>query len=1156
MSKIQIKRHLIILLISFLLNLTCCVFVFAGSVSGIIHNADGSVISDAIISIHALPVDGSWGGHGTYVSQSDGSYTISGLTSGQYKIMANNNKDNNYVFKFYPDTFFWETAQPITVTEGQDSHGINFNLALGGSVSGTVRGPEGNPVANLLVGGQSSKCTGYERQTYTDEFGNYTIIGLPAGEVYVGTCVECSPVISNQYLASEWYNGDTGIEDCNKALGVSINSEEQITGIDFNLENDIPAEIVYTHKFDETFATYYAIYFFNIPDFDPQNIVSITLSNPSGTPIYNYTRADGDTDDFVYTDQWKRFHVNAPGGHPDIGEYTFTIVADTITAVVKHSKTINRIMPIPDSTQMSPSNGAVFTSKTPLLKWSPVDDSSIPAFYRVQIFNSTGYRVFASGREANMLDLVVPNNVLIPGQTYTWHVGVYDHDGWPMAENKGESETFTFTMASALTHEAKPAIDIDSWGAVAYHTNGYDATSGWIKIIDHDGVAYDGSSHQVSVTYNGNTYPLNFQYSDSSVSGFYQLWRNEPVSSGDFVFTVTDPDGNPATVTDKVVVDILQAPDESSFNVNMNGTSPTFTWNPVPGAARYCVRIYNSNGSTAWRGYPETLPSPSYTVPPGVLLPNTTYRYRIETRDAHTGLDVDNVSKSPISYTNYPEFQTGQETTAPLVEPDTLAATWDSSFGGLHLNFWTKIHDAQGVPGNIKSVKVVFPDSSEIPLYLDYNDSFTCGIYVNDSFVLPIDPGVYTVIVEDNDGNITSIMDDLNVNPLAFPSEQSITAVLNGTQGTFNWDPVTGADFYRLEIYDMDFTRLYTFYSSTNSYEIPEGFLKENTFYRYRVTARREFFDQGVDNGSSSRFRELMRTFMTTPDPGTALATIDLNNFGAYIIHTRKAGSSSSNYWLAFSVNISDQDGVPYNISKVQVTYPDNTTVHELSLDSSVAPGTTEGKYSFYEIHDDLVTIQPGTYTFTVIDMATNTATVTDTLHIDLLSLPDDSAPLNNATIGTTTPEISWNSVPNSTRYRVRIYENWNKKIHEADYLISNSYFVPAGVIDTNRSYNYYITAYNDIQGQDVDNVSTSPIFPGERPHFSINPSAPDTDGDGVLDGEDNCPDTVNSNQIDTDCDCDVDGIEIANFALEMGSNYTTDDLEIFTKEFGRAACQ
>jgi hypothetical protein len=56
-----------------------------------------------------------------------------------------------------------------------------------------------------------------------------------------------------------------------------------------------------------------------------------------------------------------------------------------------------------------------------------------------------------------------------------------------------------------------------------------------------------------------------------------------------------------------------------------------------------------------------------------------------------------------------------------------------------------------------------------------------------------------------------------------------------------------------VEIFDYELNkRIYTFHTTESHYSLPEGFLEEGNLYRYRVQARREFFDQNVDNMSST----------------------------------------------------------------------------------------------------------------------------------------------------------------------------------------------------------------------------------------------------------------------------------------------------------------
>jgi len=92
-----------------------------GSISGYVFDSNGDVITDANISVHARPADSSWDGQGIYVSKSDGSFTISGLLPGEYKVEINNNEEPGYETRYYFDSLSWHNAEVVSVTEQQDT---------------------------------------------------------------------------------------------------------------------------------------------------------------------------------------------------------------------------------------------------------------------------------------------------------------------------------------------------------------------------------------------------------------------------------------------------------------------------------------------------------------------------------------------------------------------------------------------------------------------------------------------------------------------------------------------------------------------------------------------------------------------------------------------------------------------------------------------------------------------------------------------------------------------------------------------------------------------------------------------------------------------------------------------------------------------------
>ena len=125
---------------------------------------------------------------------------------------------------------------------------------------------------------------------------------------------------------------------------------------------------------------------------------------------------------------------------------------------------------------------------------------------------------------------------------------------------------------------------------------------------------------------------------------FYRDYTKIPV--GTYTFTVTDFDTNTAQVTDELTVvnPLPLVTDYSPADNSETSVRPWITWDPVDGAAKYEVRIYNAQGHEQIHtsGF---LTGTEYLVPAGILTPNTDYSYRILAyRESGSDVDVKNPS--------------------------------------------------------------------------------------------------------------------------------------------------------------------------------------------------------------------------------------------------------------------------------------------------------------------------------------------------------------------------------------------------------------------------------------------------------------------------------------------------------------------------------
>lgn len=944
----------------------------------------------------------------------------------------------------------------------------------------------------------------------------------PQGDPIIGTYIDSTgsfelkdaPYSSEPlYLHVFWDADGNGIPNSGDYTGMtSFSIQNDITVPPMDLTNIIPplqiieaVSVKSVHSGDNQFRTFFEVEIGQ--DFVggmPDGIDTITVTSPDGAEFQMYPGGD------AYWDaQWNEFFLEVPG-NPQLGEYVFTVTTkdggiDSKSDTQKDLITI----PIVDVNTVKMDIG----SKTPGFSWEGVKAPGTGIAYRLEISDMDGNSVFRTGRDWNMTACAVPEWRLQPGVQYQYRIRAMDESDWIQVDNRSHTQWTPFAMDnSALAHSSVPAIDLGGWGAVQWSHSGSDpGMSLEVKVVDHDGVAYDGSSHYVyarPLDAGGNLIgddsvrvDMYFDYSENGIRGTYSGWLDPqylPTGTAGARFFVVDPDNLTGTADD--VLENVSMVDPYPQNINLDytldKTTPTFTWDSVQGANKYRLRIYNEAGDrTIWKGNSPN--ATSYTVPPGVLSPGTTYQYRLEARNAHDGFDNDQVIVFPArdASGNYPDFPTGELTDSPYIETNWAGVeTWTDDYRGTITSFWIRVYDAQGAPDNIESVTVEDPNGKITQLYYEYNESGNCAIYSNDSYEAPQN-GAYGFTVTDKEGNTFSIDEELTVAAMDFPPESSLTVSVTGIGRLFDWADVPEAAFYRLEIYNKDHKRILKFATLQSQYELASGFLKQGEVYGFRVTTRREFWDENTDNGSSSPWSPYRAiNFKTEPvmDTGSNTPEIDTGNFGVAVTYLEHPVTGAPSYWLQFSVKVTDQDGVPENIKSVIVEGPGITGSLTLNYDSK-----REGNRAEYWndiTYDSYDAIQDGEYTFTVEDEDGNRAATTDTLAKKAVPLVPYLTPVDGAKISSDRPVIDWDEPAGGPYfYQVRIYKHWNTLVHQSGILENSNYVFPGGILQPGEVYGYRIYAYDkDINTGDVDNLSINNVFFAEQNHFTVSdgPSA------------------------------------------------------------------
>ncbi|MGB8500507.1 MAG: carboxypeptidase regulatory-like domain-containing protein, partial [Pantoea agglomerans] len=116
------------------------------------------------------------------LTASDGAYTIANLPAGSYKVDFWGGS-NGYISQYYDGKSSWIEADVVPVSEEATTGGIDAELVLGGTITGTVI--DATTHAGIAGFNVCASDGSHESCEETDVDGNYTITGLPEGDYIV-----------------------------------------------------------------------------------------------------------------------------------------------------------------------------------------------------------------------------------------------------------------------------------------------------------------------------------------------------------------------------------------------------------------------------------------------------------------------------------------------------------------------------------------------------------------------------------------------------------------------------------------------------------------------------------------------------------------------------------------------------------------------------------------------------------------------------------------------------------------------------------------------------------------------------------------------------------------------------------------------------------
>ncbi len=166
-------------------------------------------------------------------TNSTGEYTIIGLVAGEYTVEFSLPAESglNYLSQYYDGESSASEAQAVPVAAGGVVPGIDAELQPAGQITGEVTGaPSNAPLEGIEVCASTTSKEFFERCATTNSKGEYTIIGLAAGEYTVEFSL---PAESEPNYLSQYYDGESSASE---AQAVPVAAGGVVPGIDAELQ--------------------------------------------------------------------------------------------------------------------------------------------------------------------------------------------------------------------------------------------------------------------------------------------------------------------------------------------------------------------------------------------------------------------------------------------------------------------------------------------------------------------------------------------------------------------------------------------------------------------------------------------------------------------------------------------------------------------------------------------------------------------------------------------------------------------------------------------------------------------------------------------------------------------------------------------------------
>lgn len=209
-----------------------------GMIEGSVTHAAGLPVAGYLVCAFAFTAGGEAGRCSR--TASGGAYVIRGLPTEEYKVEFTSEDEFNYLNQYWQgsgDYFDWD---PVAVTAGATTTGIDAELEPGVEISGTVReAGTGQPLERIrvtLLDSASEEPQG--RFAFSDSSGRYAFRGRPGGTYVVAFSHPFPGEVGNDdWFSSGFYEGATSFAS---ATRLTVAPPQVLTGIDGEVVNELP----------------------------------------------------------------------------------------------------------------------------------------------------------------------------------------------------------------------------------------------------------------------------------------------------------------------------------------------------------------------------------------------------------------------------------------------------------------------------------------------------------------------------------------------------------------------------------------------------------------------------------------------------------------------------------------------------------------------------------------------------------------------------------------------------------------------------------------------------------------------------------------------------------------------------------------------------